>query len=83
MSLKLQNVLITDQVDPKCVKILESNGVNVVVDTGLAKDKARLIQEIPVCAFAISTPRPHAISVEHVLDMRKAVVWLNAWQHRV
>ena len=51
MVLKLKSVLITDEVDPKCVSILESNGVNVTVNTKLAKDKPALLAEIPVSAF--------------------------------
>ena len=58
MVLKLKSVLITDEVDPKCVSILESNGVNVTVNTKLAKDKPALLAEIPVSAFfqAFVTP---------------------------
>ena len=52
MVLKLKSVLITDEVDPKCVSILESNGVNVTVNTKLAKDKPALLAEIPVSAFS-------------------------------
>lgn len=56
MVLKLNSVLITDEVDPKCVAILESNGVKVTMNTKLAKDKAAMLAEIPVstnqiCAF--------------------------------
>ena len=48
MSIKLNNVLITDEVDPKCREFLENNGIQVTSDTSLAKDKARLIAEISV-----------------------------------
>ncbi len=48
MSFALKNVLITDEVDPKCKEILETNGIQVTFDTSLAKDKSRLIGEIPV-----------------------------------
>ena len=44
--LNLQNVLITDEVDDKCVDILRSNGIEVVKNTKLSKEE--LIAEIPV-----------------------------------
>lgn len=48
MALNIQNVLITDEVDPQCVTILKDGGVNVTVNTKLAKDKSNLLLEIPV-----------------------------------
>ncbi|XP_013402731.1 D-3-phosphoglycerate dehydrogenase [Lingula anatina] len=45
MALTLKKVLISDEVDPKCVQILQANGVDVVKDTKLTKEQ--LIQEIP------------------------------------
>ena len=44
--LNLQNVLITDEVDDKCVDILRSNDIEVVKNTKLSKEE--LIAEIPV-----------------------------------
>ena len=46
MSFNLQNVLISDEVDDKCVDILRSNGIEVVKNTKLSKEQ--LISEIPV-----------------------------------
>lgn len=48
MPLKLDTVLITDEVDPKCVSILESNGVKVTFNTKLARDKPALLAEVAV-----------------------------------
>ncbi|KAI0240728.1 D-3-phosphoglycerate dehydrogenase [Lamellibrachia satsuma] len=45
MSFNLQNVLISDEVDDKCVDILRSNGIEVVKNTKLSKEQ--LISEIP------------------------------------
>ncbi|XP_013409158.1 D-3-phosphoglycerate dehydrogenase-like [Lingula anatina] len=45
MALTLKKVLISDEVDPKCVQILQANEVDVVKDTKLTKEQ--LIQEIP------------------------------------
>lgn len=44
MSFNLQNVLISDEVDDKCVDILRSNGIEVVKNTKLSKEQ--LISEI-------------------------------------
>ena len=46
MVIRLENVLISDEVDAKCVTILQQNGVNVVKNTKLSKEE--LIAEIPV-----------------------------------
>jgi len=48
MALKLNSVLITDDVDPKCIDILKRNGVEVVFNPKLAKDKEALLAELPV-----------------------------------
>lgn len=46
MAFQLKKVLISDEVDPKCVDILKSNGIEVVKDTSLAKNKEQLLTEI-------------------------------------
>ena len=46
MVIQLQKVLISDEVDAKCVNILQTNGVEVVKNTKLSKEE--LIAEIPV-----------------------------------
>lgn len=46
MVISLSRVLISDEVDPKCVDILQSHGVEVVTNTKLSKNE--LIAEIPV-----------------------------------
>ena len=51
MALKLNSVLITDDVDPKCIGILEKAGVKVVFNPKLAKDKDALLTELPVRNF--------------------------------
>jgi len=43
-SFSLNNVLISDEVDDKCIEILRNNGINVVKNTKLSKDE--LLQEI-------------------------------------
>lgn len=43
---EIKNILITDEVDNKCVDILQNNGFNVVKNTKLSKDA--LIEEIKV-----------------------------------
>jgi len=47
MSLKLSSVLIIDEVDPKCIAILQENGVDIVKNTKLANDKQALLAKIP------------------------------------
>lgn len=46
MSVKLNSVLISDEVDQKCVTILQENGIKVVKNTKLSKEE--LLKEIPV-----------------------------------
>ena len=46
MSVKLSSVLISDEVDQKCVTILQENGIKVVKNTKLSKEE--LLKEIPV-----------------------------------
>lgn len=48
MAFTLKKVLITDKIDPKCVTILKTNGIDVDINTDLAKDKTGLLAEIPV-----------------------------------
>ncbi len=48
MALRINRVLITDEVDSKCVEILRSSGIEVVMNTSLAKNKELLLQEIQV-----------------------------------
>ena len=57
MSIVLKKVLITDEVDLQCSEILKKNGIDVTVDTSLAKDKAKLIAEIPVSKNLMSRSR--------------------------
>ncbi|BFY98923.1 hypothetical protein BsWGS_01963 [Bradybaena similaris] len=45
MVVQLRNVLISDDVDPKCVDILQSNGIEVVQNVTLSKEQ--LVAEIP------------------------------------
>lgn len=44
--MKLNSVLISDEVDQKCIKILQENGIKVVKNTKLSKEE--LLKEIPV-----------------------------------
>lgn len=44
--MKLNSVLISDEVDQKCVTILQENGIKVVKNTKLSKEE--LLKEIPV-----------------------------------
>lgn len=46
MSLAIKNILITDDVDTKCVQILENNGFNVTKSIKLSKDELK--EEIKV-----------------------------------
>jgi len=46
MSFSLKTVLITDEIDQKCVDILQKNGISVNKNTKLSKDE--LLAEIPV-----------------------------------
>lgn len=46
MSLSIKTVLISENVDPGCAKILTENGVEVTTKVGLSKDE--LIEEIQV-----------------------------------
>lgn len=44
MVIELKKVLISDEVDPKCVQVLQSHGIQVVKNTKLSKDE--LLSEI-------------------------------------
>ncbi|XP_041367375.1 D-3-phosphoglycerate dehydrogenase-like [Gigantopelta aegis] len=46
MVLSLKKVLISDDIDPKCIEILQNNGIEVVKKTNLTKEQ--LISEIPI-----------------------------------
>lgn len=46
MSFNLSSVLISDEVDQKCVKILQENGIKVLKNSKLSKEE--LLKEIPV-----------------------------------
>lgn len=46
MSFQLNSVLITDEIDVKCVELLQKNGIKVVKNTKLSKDE--LLVEIAV-----------------------------------
>jgi len=54
MSVSLRNVLISDAVDPSCVELLQSHGINVTCKQKLPKDQ--LLQEIKVSP--LDTLRP-------------------------
>ena len=58
MALRLKNVLISDEVDQKCVDILCANGIAVEKNTKLSKDE--LIAEIPVSEQSSDTCSPAA-----------------------
>ncbi|XP_076436188.1 D-3-phosphoglycerate dehydrogenase-like [Babylonia areolata] len=45
MVVALKKVLISDEVDPKCVEVLQANGIEVVKNTKLSKEE--LLAEIP------------------------------------
>lgn len=46
MSFNLSSVLISDEVDQKCVKVLQENGIKVLKNSKLSKEE--LLKEIPV-----------------------------------
>lgn len=46
MSINLTSVLISDEVDQKCVNFLQENGIKVVKNTKLSKEE--LLKEIAV-----------------------------------
>lgn len=46
MSFNLSSVLISDEVDQKCVQILQDNGIKVLKNSKLSKEE--LLKEIPV-----------------------------------
>ncbi|KAJ8313522.1 hypothetical protein KUTeg_008083 [Tegillarca granosa] len=39
MSLSLKSVLITDEIDEKCIKILENSGISVLKNTKFSKEE--------------------------------------------
>ena len=51
MVFELKKVLISDEVDPRCIEVLKENGVEVVKDTKLRLSKEDFIKEIPVSDF--------------------------------
>lgn len=46
MAFELKNVFISDEVDPRCVDILQKKGINVVKDTKLRLNKEQFLTEI-------------------------------------
>jgi hypothetical protein len=46
MSAEIKNILITDDVDGKCVEILQTNGFNVIKNIKLTKEELK--EEIKV-----------------------------------
>lgn len=46
MALNIKKVLISDEIDEKCVKILRDNSIEAVKNTKLSKEE--LLVEIPV-----------------------------------
>ena len=60
MVFQLKNVLISDEVDPRCVEILQENGIGVVKDTKLRLSKENFLKEIVVsdmlCARVCLSP---------------------------
>lgn len=48
MIFELKTVLISDEVDPRCVEILQENGIEVVKDTKLRLSKENFLKEIAV-----------------------------------
>ena len=51
MAFPLRKVLISDEVDPKCVTILQNNGINVEKNTKLSKEE--LLAKIPVSSLTV------------------------------
>lgn len=49
MVLTLRKVLISDEVDAKCIEVLKSNGIDVEKNTKLTKEQ--LVAEIPVSFY--------------------------------
>ena len=41
MAPQIKNILISDDVDAKCIEVLENNGFNVVKNTKLSKDELK------------------------------------------
>ena len=48
MSFQLKKVLISDEIDSRCVEVLHENGVEVVKDTKLRLTKDNFLKEIAV-----------------------------------
>ena len=46
----IKNILITEDIDPKCVNILETNGFNVTKNVNLTKEELK--EEIKVSFFS-------------------------------
>ena len=46
----IKNILITEDIDPKCVNILEANGFNVTKNVNLTKEELK--EEIKVSFFS-------------------------------
>lgn len=49
MAVPLRRVLISDDVDEVCARLLQAHGIEVVQETRLSKEQ--LLAEIPVCAL--------------------------------
>lgn len=52
MAVNIRSVLVSDAVDPLCVELLKSHGINVVCKYKLSKDQ--LIQELQVFQRVLS-----------------------------
>lgn len=62
--LKIQNVLISDNLDECCKEIFNENGINVKVETKLTKEE--LLKEIPV---SLTWPDGFTISIYFTITL--------------
>ena len=62
--LKIQNVLISDNLDDCCKEIFSENGINVKVETKLTKEE--LLKEIPV---SLTWPNGFTISIYFTISL--------------
>ena len=74
MALTLKRVLISDEVDDKCVNILKDNGIEAVKNTKLTSEQ--LIAEIPV-SWTRPLWREYGLSTVNIICVQNIMYGLD------
>jgi len=73
MAPQIKNILISDDVDAKCIEVLENNGFNVVKNTKLSKDELKEQIKSFDCLIVRSATKVTAEIIENAGDNLKLI----------